>query len=46
MLLLKKATDSTLEPCSVHAFKSSLETDALRLINQLNEVSLCFFSLL
>jgi hypothetical protein len=43
MLLLKKATDSTLEPCSVHAVEFSLETDVLRLINQLNGVSLFFF---
>jgi hypothetical protein len=42
MLLLKKATDSTLKPCSVHAVKSSLETDVLRLTNQLNGVSLFF----
>ena len=42
MLLLKKATDSTLERCSVHAVISSLETDVLKLINQLNGVSLCF----
>jgi hypothetical protein len=47
VVLLKKATDSTLEPCSVHAIKSSLETDALILINQLNGVNLCvlFFAI-
>ena len=33
MLLLKKATDSTLEHCSARAVKSSFETDVLRLIN-------------
>lgn len=42
MLLLKKATDSALEPCSVHAVKSSLETDILRLINQLNGINVCY----
>ena len=44
--LLKKATDGTLEPCSVHEVKSSLEIDLLRLINQLNRVSISFFPLL
>ena len=42
MFLLKKATDSTLEPRSVHAVRSSLETDVLKLTNQLNGISLCF----
>jgi hypothetical protein len=42
MVLLKKAADSSLEPCSVHVVGSSLETDVLRLINQLNGVSLFF----